>query len=165
MKSSSIIAVGTLDGKSTEIAENVWKDIVVRCSREGVLCNDEEGLDFFPPGDATIEDRLQREHQSGVVWEKQRLNAEAAVNVKFSVIAVTAICFCHDGSDRKIEFREENVASKVWVRKTNKTIRCYTPFSYSAPLQHCYILFLLCILVGPESCRQKICLRASDMNL
>jgi len=77
MKSSSIIAVGTLDGKSSEIAENVWKDIVVKCSREGVLCDDEEVLDFFPPGDVTIEDRLQREHQSGVVWEKQRLNAEA----------------------------------------------------------------------------------------
>jgi len=84
MKSSSIIAVGTLDGKSTEIAENVWKDIVVRCSREGVLCNDEEGLDFFPPGDATIEDRLQREHQSGVIWEKQRLNAEARRNFAIS---------------------------------------------------------------------------------
>ena len=84
MKSSSIIAVGTLAGKSSEIAENVWKDIVVKCSREGVLCNDEEELDFFPPGDVTIEDRLQREHQSGVVWEKQRLNAEARRNFAIS---------------------------------------------------------------------------------
>ncbi len=74
---TSILVVGTNDSTLTELPERHWKNIVVRCSKEGVLI-DNWGKDNFQSSDIELlEERMQSEYQSSVVWEKQKLNAEA----------------------------------------------------------------------------------------